>query len=443
MRKKIFFLFLIIVAKSCLLFSNKGFDQYTTEFCNGIQQLNLPSLTYDYRDYFSTITTEEKLEIQEDFFKTQYIKLSAFTIPELAFKDQLIAEHILYEINFNLDRISLEKNWVRNGRLIPSGGLYKLENSRNWYRFFIQKFTGLALDPENLMKFGKEEVEKVKKEINRLQSELGFSNTIKMYDHLHSDQFYITDKSEIIAQFTQTDSIIRANLIHFIGNIPVDPIYPLEWPDANAYTPPGMYLNSSQNAYGKDVFLYNFYGKKYNRRCIDWIFIHEGIPGHHLQAAFREQSKPDSVQSIFTYPGNFEGWACYVEYEGKALGVFTDKYKELGKWEWDLIRSARVVMEVGIHHYGWDKQQALDYWKENIYGQDEIAEREITRITNWPGQALAYKVGASTIMDLKNETKQLYGSKYDEVKFHQCYLSFGMRPLELIRNNFQKLYTKL
>jgi uncharacterized protein (DUF885 family) len=135
---------------------------------------------------------------------------------------------------------------------------------------------------------------------------------------------------------------------------------------------------------------------------------------------------------LFLYPGNFEGWACYVEYFGKDLGLYQNPYSELGKWEWDLVRSVRVVIDVGIHYYGWDFNKAMAFWKANIAGQDEIAEREITRITNWPGQVLSYKVGAHKIMEMKEKYREQQGNKFDVRKFNTLYISLGMVPLEIM-----------
>jgi uncharacterized protein (DUF885 family) len=441
MRKK-WIAIAIIIFNSSFLYSrnNKEFDRFVNQFCQEVQAIPIPGLVYDYRDYFASVPSLESINTQEIFFKKERTNLFLFDPAQLSLDERIIYDHLLYEIDLNLERLALEKKWVMEGRKIPSWGLSEITEHRQWYVFFIKKFTGLRLAPEEIMEFGKMEVKKVQNEILKIQLTLGFSNEEDFYAHLTSSQFYITDPSIILREFKKTDSTIRANLKGFTGKIKINQLYPIEWADAGPYTPPGMYLNASNNSYGKDVFLYNFYGGKYNSRCIDWLFMHEGIPGHHLQASIRKQLKTDSLQLLFTYPGNFEGWACYVEYEGKQLGVYSDKYRELGKWEWDLIRSARVVMEVGIHYYGWTHQEAMDYWKLNIKGQDEIAEREITRITNWPGQALSYKIGAATIFQLKEETKQEFGARYSESKFNQCYLSFGMRPLEVIKTHFKNVY---
>jgi len=123
---------------------------------------------------------------------------------------------------------------------------------------------------------------------------------------------------------------------------------------------------------------------------MEWLYLHEALPGHHLQSVFFNGEAP-------FYFGTSEGWACYVEKLGKQLGLYENVLMELGEHEWDLVRSARLVMEVGIHYFGWSHGDALKFWRENIKGQDEIANREITRITAWPGQSLCYKMGAITI----------------------------------------------
>jgi uncharacterized protein (DUF885 family) len=269
----------------------------------------------------------------------------------------------------------------------------------------------------------------VQTEIDKIRASLGFNDRASFYKHLQNDSFYITDKQKLIDAFRSADTRVRKNLDGFVEVADVPAIEPMEWPGAGANTPPGIYLNHSQNAYGKDVFQFNFYGSRYNRRTIEWLYMHEAIPGHHLQSVFRQ----DELGLPFLYPGNFEGWACYVEYLGNDVGLLQDPYALLGKWEWDLVRSARLVIDAGVHYYGWSRQQALDYWKQTIPGQDDIAEREITRVTNWCGQALSYKVGAHYIMQMKNSYLR-NGSK-NAKQFHTGYLKSGMVPLMVLKEN--------
>ena len=404
------------------------FADFRKQFVDGYSELGIPGLEYDYRDHLRQIPGEESLKKQSAFFNQQQEQLATVNKRGLSKKEKLELETITYEIDFNLYRINLETAWVKNGRQVPDGGISSMEDHAQWYRYFIQKFTSTDITPEEIFALGKSEVARVQAEIDKIRTSLGFRDNASFYKHLENDSFYITGKDQLIAAFRATDNTVRQHLDEFVEVSEVPPIEPMEWPGAGQYTPPGMYLNHSQNAYGKDVFQFNFYGGRYNRRTIEWLYMHEAIPGHHLQSVFwrNEGSLP------FLYPGNFEGWACYVEYPGNDVGLLQDPYALLGKWEWDLVRSARLVIDAGIHYYGWSRQQALDYWKQTIPGQDDIAEREITRVTNWCGQALSYKVGAHYILQMKQD--YLHDGKAAK-QFHTRYLRSGMVPLMVLKEH--------
>ncbi|TND10187.1 MAG: hypothetical protein FD123_435 [Bacteroidetes bacterium] len=434
---------LLLLAWS-LLFSGRAeketFAVFVKTFSGEYTQLNVPGIAYDYREYFNAIPGPAQLDAQQAFFEKKKTALNNFSRAQLKPVAQVTFDHLQYEIGFNLERIALEKSWVAAGRKLPDDGLFALENRKAWYAYFIKKFTSLDYTPEEIMSFGLQEVKRVQGEINRIRMETGFTDSLAFVKHLVGEKFIITDKKKLQEIFARTDSAIRKNLAAFTGDANPPAVFPMEWPDAGANTPPGMYTNHEENPYGKDVFLYNFFGGHYNSRAIEWLYMHEAIPGHHLQWSLRNDEQKDPLQDLFLYPGNFEGWACYVEYYGKSLGVFRDPYSELGKWEWDLVRSARLVIETGIHYYGWTREQALAYWKKNIPAQDDIAEREVTRVTNWPAQAISYKIGADCLAKIKEETKKKYGNAFSEARFNRAYLSFGMRPLDVVKNNFENMY---
>lgn len=409
--------------------TDKSFTTFRNNFITGYGALNIPDITYDYKEYFGAIPADSLLEKQTQFFLQQQSLLSKIVKPGDAIA-QLDYDHIDYEITFHLRRIALEQRWVQQGRKIPQNGLHQLADYKEWYAFFIKKYTSTDITPEEVFALGKSEVKRVQGEIKAIQQRLGM-DSFAFYRHLQNDSFYIKDKAQLIAMFEKVDSIVRTHLPGFVGNRSVPQVYAMEWQDAGANTPPGIYLNHRSTTYGKDVFQFNFYGRRYNRRAIEWLYMHEAIPGHHLQSTLRKENE---LQQLFIYPGNFEGWACYIEYLGKDLGLLQDTYSCLGKWEWDLVRSARLVMDAGIHYYGWSRQQALDYWMATIPGQDDIAEREIARVTNWCGQALSYKVGADFIMKMK--TEWILQHPNNNIKdFHLAFLDAGQAPLAVLKKN--------
>jgi uncharacterized protein (DUF885 family) len=408
------------------------FETFVADFITGYKQLNVPGLEYDYRDYFNSIPSPEKLELQQKFFQSKKLELSTYKRTGLKRSDRILYDHLLYILDEHLVQVSLQQGYKAVTSSLPPGGISLLENGKEWYRFFIHRFTTTNITPEEVFALGQSEVKRVKSEISAIQGHLGFADSAAFYAQLNSERFFITDKQQLIQGFQAIDSVVRIHLKRFIGSDDIPPVYAMEWPAATAFTPPGIYLNRADNAYGKDVFQFNFHDRRYNRRAMEWLYMHEAIPGHHLQ--FSLYGAGSELEELFIYPGNFEGWACYVEYFGKELGLYKDPYTYLGKWEWDLVRSARLVLDAGIHYYGWTREEALRYWKETIPNQDDIAEREVTRVTNWPGQALSYKVGAMQIFKMREAWLQKHPGR-PASEFYRTFLSMGRLPLTVIEKN--------
>jgi uncharacterized protein (DUF885 family) len=141
------------------------------------------------------------------------------------------------------------------------------------------------------------------------------------------------------------------------------------------------------------------------------------------------------VQQLFYYMGLAEGWGAYTEELGKQLGIYKTPYDELGKWEWDIVRSVRVPLDVGLNYYGWTDEQALAFWKKNIRNQDDIALREIARMRRWPAQVVTYKYGALQILHWRDELQKKQGDKFNIRDFHARVLDHGSLPLFMVKEN--------
>lgn len=387
------------------------------------QALGVPATELSYQTNFSNIQAQENLQKQELVFRRYLKKIKTISYSLLNSEEKILYRHLDFELSQNLERISLEKDWKASFKEIPANGLHDLENYREWYTYYVRHFTSVEISPEEVFKLGEAEVKKAQEKISEIRTKQGYNDEADFYKHLDESRFFSSSKDEILRGFAKTDSAVRQNLDRLFEPVEVPEVIAMEWPGADAYTPPGIYLSKDDTPYKVDVFQFNFSTGRYNMRCIDWLYMHEAIPGHHLQHTY---GKSDNG---YFYFGNVEGWACYVEDLGESLGLYKDPYKLLGKEEWNLVRSARLVMEVGIHYYGWSYERALNYWKENIKGQDKIAEREIKRITRWPGQSLCYKVGAATIQKIIAQ-KRKEGMSLQQA--HTFLLQHSQFPLEAL-----------
>lgn len=419
-----FILFLVAVN------AQSNFAGLVNNYIKGYEKLGIAPTELDYKTNFKNIKSIKEVLQQQTFFIDFEKQLAKVNVKKLSAQEKFRYKQLQYEVSHNIQRTALEKKWNEEGRNIPADGLNSLPDYKDWYAYYIKHFTSVNITPEEVFELGQNEVKKVQQELKNLQTKLGFSNEESFYNYLQNDTFYLKDKQQVLDAYAQIDKNVRKGIFVLYPSENIPEVAVMEWPGATAQTPPGIYQDIDNNSYGKDVFQFNFYGQKHNRRCMEWLYMHEAIPGHHLQSVMKKQQKDATgLSNYFFYFGNAEGWACYVEDYGKEIGMYTNDYEYVGKWQWDLVRSARLIMEVGIHYYGWSKDKALQYWKENIKGQDEIAMREITRITNWAGQALCYKVGAYTIKKIVTQ-KMKRGLSHREANIYL--LAHSDLPLQVL-----------
>ena len=187
---------------------------------------------------------------------------------------------------------------------------------------------------------------------------------------------------------------------------------------------PAYYMDSDS------TFYYNYFDVPFNKRQISWIYIHEAMPGHHYQLMLEKALPRSDIQKLFEYYGYMEGWGAYVEEIGKEYGAYENIYDELGKWEWDIIRSVRVVLDVGLNYYDWSDEKALEFWQEYIKNKDDIAQREIARMKRWPAQVVTYKYGADKILKWKATAENR--QDFSWIAFHESILKNGSIPFSVL-----------
>ncbi|MBV6443296.1 MAG: hypothetical protein EPGJADBJ_05030 [Saprospiraceae bacterium] len=431
------FLFFTLVANT-LYCQNQAasFSDLVQNFAAEYRALDIPRVDFDYRNYLREIPSVTEIEKREAFFGKYRQALHNMDNKQLAEEEQATLAHLRYQLDLHLERCALEKQIRSEGQfVIPNEGLNKAPHGKSLYGFFIRYATGVDIAPDEIFDFGMTEIRKIHREINAIRIRTGFQNdSAGWINYLNNSDFFLTERDSVVAGYEKIKNRVLAHLGTMFGQTPaeVPDIEFMTWPDAGPYTPPGIYLSEDDNAYGKAVFQFNFYGDRHNRRAMDWLFLHEAIPGHHFHRSVREGAPQSALNGLWFAGGTVEGWATYVEYFGEAMGLYRDDMAWLGKWEWDLVRSVRIVLSVGIHDRGWTKAEALAFWKANVPNQDDIAEREISRCTNWPAQVLTYKIGAKKIFDLRDEVERREGVQFDLKKFHTRFLSAGYVPLEVM-----------
>jgi len=170
------------------------------------------------------------------------------------------------------------------------------------------------------------------------------------------------------------------------------------------------------------------------RWTIEALFLHEAVPGHHLQIARGQEIA--GLPALRRRNGNYafnEGWALYAEGLGQELGVYADPYTRFGRLSLDSLRSCRLVVDTGLHSFGWSRDRAVQYLIEHAQLEQGFAEAEVDRYIVWPGQAMSYKVGEQEILALRARAMAELGSRFDIRRFHNAVIDHGSLPLPVLR----------
>lgn len=425
------FLFLVAACKQPYEQTQKEFIVLKSNFVEAFPNLAIPSLTLSYVTNLKNIQSLDSIEQQLVFFNDLQQQLEkidpAYLVGDLRMEKQILD----FECRLNLERLALEKAYrtSEDQRPIDEKGLYFNPKGKAWYAYFIKRWIGTDITPDELMALGKEEVRQVQREIQGVQAALGYAkDSIGFYEHLNDKKFFEPDSNKVMEGFQERKKIVRTKLWQNFEkwDLPDEKIAMGKL--AQLSHVPGFYRSQEW------TFYFNLFDRPYNTRQYDWLYIHEAVPGHHFQIALINQHTDSlsELNGLFRYPGYVEGWAAYTEELGVELGLYRTPYDWMGKHEWNIVRSVRVVLDVGINYLGWSDEKALSYWKANIVNQDQIAMREIKRMQNWPGQVHTYKYGAAQILKYKEALLEREGADFSIKSFHRQILNKGPMPWNVL-----------
>ncbi|MDE1146928.1 MAG: DUF885 family protein [Azospirillaceae bacterium] len=305
----------------------------------------------------------------------------------------------------------------------------KLPDGKAYYRAQIKEYTTLDLDPEAIHRMGEAEVARIHEEMLATIKATGFQGTFAEFlQFLRTDpQFYAKTPDELLMRASWISKKQDGKIGRWIGHLSRERFGINPVPDAIA-----PYYTSGRG--GRENCMMNTYDLPsrplYN---LTSLVLHECSPGHALQLQLAAERKDVPEFRRNSYISAYgEGWALYVEKLGREMGLYETPYEEFGRETFEMWRAARLVVDTGIHHYGWSRQQAIDFLTSNTALASHDIEIEVDRYITWPGQALAYKLGEMDIERLRAKAEQALGDKFDIRAFHDAVLAIGSVPLPVL-----------
>jgi len=323
-----------------------------------------------------------------------------------------------------------------------SVGIWAGPDGEAWYRNRVAWFTTTSLTPDEIHALGLKEVERIRGEMLKIIEQVGFEGGLAAFFHfLRTDpRFRYQDPQALYTAYLAMSKRVDPLLPQYFGRLPrmpygVRPIPAEIAPDTTTayYQQPA--LDGSRAGY----YYVNLYRPEERPTYeIPVLTIHEAVPGHHLQIALaQELGELPQFRRDLEATAYVEGWALYSESLGEAMGLYEDPYDKFGQLTYEMWRAVRLVVDTGMHHKRWSRQQAIDYFKANAPKTELDIVNEIDRYIAWPGQALAYKIGELKIKELRARATEALGEEFDLRKFHDVVLGTGAVPLDVLERTVE------
>ncbi|MEL7312977.1 MAG: DUF885 family protein [Pseudomonadota bacterium] len=312
----------------------------------------------------------------------------------------------------------------------------QLPDGEAFYAAQIREFTTLDLTPEEIHQTGLREVARIREEMLTIIDEVEFDGDLAAFFHfLRTDpQFYARTPDELMGVSAYVDKRMAAKIHDVLGFLPRQRHTIAPVPDAIAPIYTG----------GRGGFS-RCWMNTYNLRArplytLPALTLHECSPGHSLQFAIALEAPGEipefRAQNYFS--GYGEGWGLYTEWLGGELGIYRTPYEKFGQLTYEMWRACRLVIDTGVHQFGWTRDQALDYLKNNAALSEHEVTTEIDRYISWPGQALAYKLGELLIREKRQSAIDQLGADFDQRYFHDKILSLRSVPLSVLADELDE-----
>lgn len=308
-----------------------------------------------------------------------------------------------------------------------------LPDGKAYYQQQIHEYTTLDLTPQQIHEIGLKEVARIQAEMNTIIKQVAFKGSFAEFlTFLRTDpQFYAKTPDELLHRAAwiskRVDGVIGKYMTLPRARFTIVPV------------PPDIAPFWTAGRGGMGTYWVNTYNLParplYN---LPALTLHESDPGHALQGALAaEQGEQPEFRRNAYISAYGEGWGLYSEKLGVEMGIYETPYEDFGRLTYEMWRAARLVIDTGVHHKGWTREQALAYLRDHTALSEHEVTTEVDRYISWPGQALSYKLGEIAIVRLRAQAEKELGDRFDVKAFHDAVLKQGSVPLPVLETQIQ------
>ncbi len=302
-----------------------------------------------------------------------------------------------------------------------------------YYKQQIHQYTTLDLTPQQIHEIGLKEVARIQKEMDAVIKQVEFKGSFAQFlTFLRTDpQFYAKTPDELLHRAAwiskRVDGVIGKYMTLPRARFTIVPV------------PPDIAPFWTAGRGGMGTYWLNTYNLParplYN---LPALTLHESDPGHALQGALAaEQGQLPEFRRNAYISAYGEGWGLYCEKLGVEMGIYETPYEDFGRLTYEMWRAARLVIDTGVHHKGWTREQAIAYLRDHTALSEHEVTTEVDRYISWPGQALSYKLGEIAIVRLRAQAEKALGDRFDVKGFHDAVLKQGSVPLPVLEQQIQ------
>jgi len=332
---------------------------------------------------------------------------------------------------------------ARRAEAVHDAGVWRLPDGEAWYTYGLRNSTTTTMTGEEVHQMGLEQVAELTARADGLLRAEGMTQgTVgERIAAMGKDQRFIypnTDegKAALLADLNLQMQDMQERLPEYFGRIPKSPVEVRRVPVfTEAGAPGGYYQGPALDGSRPGAYYINLRDTaEWPKWTLPTLTYHEASPGHHHQIALQQENdEAPLLLKILGFSAYSEGWGLYAEQLADEMGVYADDpWGQIGYLQSLMFRATRLVVDSGLHHKRWSREQAIRYMVDTLGDQESAVTTEVERYAVWPGQASSYKIGHTEWVRMRAAAKAALGDRFDIRGFHDTGLAVGGVPLTVL-----------